>query len=215
MKNCPICGTAVEDQIEFCPVCGEKLRALKPVPNEEDTGSGQSEDVQSENAQSDQRRPAPKPGSSGSGKIGILAVLAGCLVLAVALFAKPEKIPSGGGAEPAGENQSSSAEPPGSSGETPQTQETSGETPEAPAELPEQRNVDREAMKKAYAEVLNNHKTDILSYENKLKDIDNNRDEMNRSQIAIHDFNGDGVEECGAVKASASGHEAQCQHYNH
>ena len=76
MKNCPICGTAVEDQIEFCPVCGENLRALKPVPNAEDTGSGQSENAQSENAQSenaqsDQRRLAPKPGPSGSGKIGI------------------------------------------------------------------------------------------------------------------------------------------------
>ena len=106
MKNCPICGTAVEDQIEFCPVCGENLRALKPVPNAEDTGSGQSENAQSENAQSenaqsDQRRLAPKPGPSGSGKIGILAVLAGCLVLAVALFAKPWKDPSGGGLEPA------------------------------------------------------------------------------------------------------------------
>lgn len=212
MKNCPICGTAVEDQIEFCPVCGENLRALKPVPNAEDTGSGQSENAQSENAQSenaqsDQRRLAPKPGPSGSGKIGILAVLAGCLVLAVALFAKPWKESSGGGSEPAGEIQGSSAQPQGSSGETPETQEHSGEVPEEPVELPVKRDVDREAMKKAYAEVLNNHKADILSYENKLKDIDNNRNEMNRSQIAIYDFNGDGVEELLFVADTDQGDE--------
>lgn len=229
MKYCPICGTKLDDVIEFCPICGEDLRNNKstipekefvvieqPESGEEDLERSENresinrqenvqieEQEQSEAKKERDKQPESKNETSNKGKKGILAVLAAILVIAVVfLFKQPEET-SG----PSGETQEPSEEVEEASGNK---QESSSETAESSAEsveLPEQREVDKEVMNKAYADVLNKHKAEILSYENKLKDLNKESGEINDAQIVLYDFNGDAVEELLFVADTDQGDE--------
>ena len=222
MKNCPICGTEVDDRAEFCPICGsqfpgpesgseretatvdpekEQLEKEQPEikqpeikqpekeqPEIKQPEIKQPEKEQPEIKQAETKKAVSDPGRSGGGKKVIFALLAVCCILALFLFGRKGG-KGGGSAESSTEAFESSEETSEPSADTP---EPSAETEEEKVEVPRQREVDRELMNKAYAEVLIDHRVEILSYVNNLK---NNINGLDEAQVALYDFNGDGVDE--------------------